>query len=263
MLSRARIDWPLPALAVTATLAVGLSLAGCASGPAGSAAFADLDRGEGLVLGKLGVPSFHAIGAKGRRMQVRPVGGKGAAPVDVRFFEDLSDDEGRTAPFLVRLPGGRYEISTWKLDFVTGEDAQDAPGVEFEVREGASVCIGALYPLHLRRASGVPYTTALIPRDECLIIDQQLRPRAPRDMPRVETALAANRLCAQCRAEVAQGGMPALSGAFDSAASAPAGGRAAAPGQRRRPAAALAARGGHPAPPVEAQRVRRHRRQGV
>ena len=139
-------------------------------------------------------------------------------PVEARFFEDLSDDEGRTAPFLIRLPAGRYEITSWKLDLLTGEDAQDAPGVEFEVRPGVSVCIGALYPLHLRRASGVPYTTALIPRDECLIIDQQLRARAPRDMPRVETELAANRLCASCRAEVAQGGLPALTGVFDSAA---------------------------------------------
>jgi TonB family protein len=37
-------------------------------------------------------------------------------------------------------------------------------------------------------------------------------------MPRVESALAANRLCASCRAEVAQGGMPALTGPFDSTA---------------------------------------------
>jgi TonB family protein len=213
-----RTDLAASALAVTATLAValGMALGGCATGPAGSAAFADLDRGEGLVLGKLGVPSFHAIGARGRRMQVRLVGGGTA--VNAKFFEDLSDDEGRTAPFLIRLPAGRYEITAWQLDFVTGEDAQDAPGVEFEVRSGVSICIGALYPLHLRRASGMPYTTALIPRDECLVIDQQLRARAPRDMPRVETALAANRLCAACRAEVAQGGMPALTGAFDSTA---------------------------------------------
>jgi TonB family protein len=228
VLPRARIDRLLSALAVTATLAVGLSLGGCATGPAGSAAFADLDGGEGLVLGKLGVPSFHAIGARGRRMQVRAIAGGGAAgeattgsaaaPVEARFFEDLTDDEGRTAPFLIRLPAGRYEITSWKLDLLTGEDAQDAPGVEFEVRPGVAVCIGALYPLHLRRASGVPYTTALIPRDECLIIDQQLRARAPRDMPRVETELAANRLCASCRAEVAQGGLPALTGVFDSAA---------------------------------------------
>ena len=213
-----RTDLAPFALVVAATLAVGLGIVtgGCATGPAGSAAFADLDRGEGLVLGKLGVPSFHAIGARGRRMQVRPVAGGTA--VDAKFFEDLSDDEGRTAPFLIRLPAGRYEITTWQLDFVTGQDAQDAPGVEFEVRSGVSACIGALYPLHLRRASGVPYTTALIPRDECLVIEQQLRPRAPRDMPRVESALAANRLCASCRAEVAQGGMPALTGAFDSTA---------------------------------------------
>jgi TonB family protein len=219
VLPRARIDWPASALAATATLVVVMSVApgGCASGPAGSAAFANLDGGEGLVLGKLGVPSFHAIGARGRRMQVRALA-RGSAPVEARFFEDLSDDEGRTAPFLIRLPAGSYEITSWKLDFVTGEEAQEAPGVEFEVRPGASVCIGALYPLHLRRASGVPYTTALIPRDECLIIDQQLRARAPRDMPRVEAGLASNRLCASCRAEVAQGGMPALTGMFDSAA---------------------------------------------
>jgi TonB family protein len=204
---------------VTATLLVGLGivLGSCASNPPGSAAFADLGRDEGLVLGKLGVPSFHAIGARGRRMQVRALGAGGAA-VDAKFFEDLSDDEGRTAPFLIRLPAGRYEITGWQLDFVTGQDAQDAPGVEFEVRPGIAVCIGALYPLHLRRASGVPYTTALIPRDECLVIDQQLRARAPRDMPRVEAGLAANRLCTSCRAEVAQGGMPALTGAFDSTA---------------------------------------------
>jgi hypothetical protein len=198
-----------------------LVLSGCstaggatgARGDPGSAMFDRLGDDEGLVMGKFGVPRFHALGAVGRHMEVRPVGG-GPSQL-LTFIEDLSDDEGRTAPFLARLPAGRYEITGWRISFVTGEDTQQRAQVEFEVQPGRVACIGALYPLHLWRPTGVPYMTAVIPRDECLLIENQLQPRLPDDLPSVESALASHALCRSCRAEVAQGGGTPLSGAHD------------------------------------------------
>lgn len=166
-----------------------------------------------MIIGKLGVPRFNALGAQARQLELRRL--PGGATVKISFQEPLSDDDGRSAPFVARLPAGRYEIVSWKMDFITGEDRQDNPGVELEVRPGAFTCVGALYPLRLWRSTGVPYLTALIPRDECLVIEQQLRGRTSTDLPPLAVALAQNRMCRSCRAEVDQGGAPPLSGQHD------------------------------------------------
>jgi TonB family protein len=166
-----------------------------------------------VVIGKLGMPRFHALGAQSRQLEVRRL--PGGAPVKIAFLEPLSDDDGRSAPFVARLPAGRYEVVAWRMDFLTGEDRQDNPGVEFEVPPGGFTCVGALYPLRLWRATGVPYMTAMIPRDECLVIEQQLRGHTSSDLPPLTVSLAANRLCRSCRAEVAQGGAAPISGQHD------------------------------------------------
>jgi TonB family protein len=214
----------LSLLCAHAGLASLLVVAGCTTAGAGAASatpgeravramFDDLGDGEGVVVGKFGVPRFHALGAVGRQVEVRPLAG--GPTRRLTFIEELSDDEGRTAPFLARLPAGRYEVTSWRISFVTGEDAQAHAQVEFEVRPGRAACIGALYPLHLWRPSGVPYVTAVIPRDECLLIESQLGPRLPSDPPPVDLALASHTLCRSCRADVAQGGGDPLAGAHD------------------------------------------------
>ena len=164
------------------------------------------------MIGKFGMPRFHPIGADYRQLDIRRLPGGPTRHID--FLEPLSDDEGRTAPFLARLPAGRYEITAWRLRSLAGPDAQEEPAVEFEVRGGSFTCVGALYPLRLWR-SGVPYVTALLPRDECLVIEQQMRGRVDEDLPRLQVSLARNRLCPSCRAEVDQGGGPPLSGHHD------------------------------------------------
>jgi len=208
------VSWRAIIMMLLVPTGCGASRSGARSERAAGADLGDMRDGEGLVMGKFGVPRFHALGAVARQMQVRAVDPAGASR-PLSFLEELSDDEGRTAPFLARLPAGRYQITGWRLRFVTSEDSQDQAEVEFEVRPGRTACIGALYPLHLWRPSGTPYMTAVIPRDECLLIQNQLGPRLPDDLPPVDVALAAHRLCRSCRAEVAQGGADPLSGPHD------------------------------------------------
>ena len=200
---------------------VALGAGGCRHGGGARGAApegGDLSDDEGVVVGKFGVPRFHALGAQSRALEVQRLpAGPASKPTRITFHEPLSDDDGRTAPFVARLPAGRYEITGWRMQFLTGDDSQDKPGIEFEVRPGGFTCIGALYPLRLWRSSGVPYLTAIVPRDECLVIEQQLMGKTSEDLPKLAVALASNRLCPTCRAEVDQGGGPPISGHHDPA----------------------------------------------
>jgi len=166
--------------------------------------------GNAIVVGKFGVPPASSGGAVTRHMKIVSLETK--KEWSVPFREGASKDDGHSAPFLIELPAGKYQITTWDVTY-TNEDlrqfqlSQDDAGVVFDAVPGRVTCIGGLYPLRhsraFRKIAGQMESilVELLPKDECGPLAEFVRSEAPNLAP-IEAKLAVSLRCPRCRAEM-------------------------------------------------------------
>jgi hypothetical protein len=170
--------------------------------------------GNAIVVGKFGVPPASSGGAVSRHMKIVSLENK--KEWSVPFREGASKDDGHSAPFLIELPAGKYQVTTWDVTF-TNEDlrqfqlSQDDAGLVFDAAPGRVTCIGGLYPLRRSRAfrkiAGQMESVLvdLLPKDECGPLAEFVRSEAPNLAPSLapmEAKLAVSLRCPRCRAEM-------------------------------------------------------------
>lgn len=190
---------------------------GCATtAPSVSAETTGLSPEEGIVIGKFGVPPAREVGPLSREVKIRRLadGRQWKLP-----FGD-SEDGGRTAPFFVRLPAGRYAITYWSLVFLNSDEYQESPGVEFDVGPGGVTCVGSLYVVRLSgrfgtAPSGAYIHISVLPHDECQAMEPAFHQRAPNVRSPVQVRLATNLGCPSCRADLEPAARAVLAGPHD------------------------------------------------
>jgi hypothetical protein len=159
---------------------------------------------EGLIIGRFGYPAAIQKGALERRLQVTRLSDQKSWWIP--FREQDSDDHGETAPFYARLPSGAYRVTSWTLLGMYRTESSDAPSVVFTVSPGQVTCLGSIYMLN-RGANGHPMApqnsgwVALLPRDECAVIEAGFHQVAPQIRAPVVIRLAVDPGCPTCRAD--------------------------------------------------------------
>jgi hypothetical protein len=168
----------------------------------------DLQGKNGVVVGRFSVPPTSDQGATSRKMEIMNLATQ--EPMLLPFREGDSDDDSRSAPFLVELPAGQYQIMNWSLNFMSEELRQNNAFVTFEVAAGRITCIGALYPIReaatlrnmMPNGAAMNLKVFVFPRDECESLGRFVRTAAPNLNAPIDTKLARNYHCPNCRAVI-------------------------------------------------------------
>jgi hypothetical protein len=126
-------------------LLVALLVCGCATSSASTVGYFSSMPGDhvtGVVIGKVGFgghsggnllwASFVAVDGEGNRWKI---------PLE----PSLSQDDGATAPFLVKLPAGRYRLLSLSMEYPNTVWTMDDMELSLEVEAGRVACAGAAY----------------------------------------------------------------------------------------------------------------------
>jgi hypothetical protein len=135
---------------------------------------------EGVVLGKLGFPSRSGDPMTGATIVAVDAGGKRWS---IALDPSLSQDGGNSAPFMVRLAGGRYRLTKLEIEYSNTMWTMEEMHLGLEVEPGRVSCAGAAYirgrSLDEQPMGDTKLGSTFDLKDECATLRQVYAGRAP------------------------------------------------------------------------------------
>lgn len=148
---------------------------------------------EGVILGKVGFPSRTGDALLGATLLAVDADEK---KWSVPLQPELSQDGGNSAPFMVRLPAGRYQLTKLELEYTRGTWTFPNMNLTMDVEPALISCAGAVYIRGQRVIDGEDnggsrLGVRFVIEDECAGLRAVFSARAPHLPPQTTVRLFA------------------------------------------------------------------------